>query len=412
MKKKIILLILGICFLMYSNVKADMLSKARIGNNYYDTLEEAIANAESKDIIYLTSDNSLDKTIVISKNVNINLNNHNISALNKVFLVRGGSLNLTGKGKVRETKPYYGAVVLIGSEDDKKDYSTLSISEDVILEGWSGVFIDHGDNNKSYGVLVNMNGQVNALNDIDGDTGIGIYVNGNIQHTGNVPVINLGNTSNIKSTGFGVYSAGNANFYINGGHIEGVEAGLGIKAGMIKVLDGEILGTGPNKIPTSGNNNGINPTGAAVQIESNNKYYGNIVLDFKNGLFQSKNSHVIYEYTVNDAQTKIKDISLSGGKYVSLNDSDVFKMSDSFNGMHTGFVSGGQYSSSPSSYLIEGHSVTKQNHLYDVVSSEIGGKIPLLINSTRNNYIDYTIILSIILVIGIYLYLRFFRKNI
>jgi len=398
-------LIINLCIL--NKVHADMLSKARIGNEYYDTLEEAILNASSNDTIILTSDSLLDDTIIINKNVNINLNNHDISADEKVFLVQGGSLNLSGKGTIKEKKPYYGAIVVVGSENlDDVDYSTLSVSKDITLEGWSGIFIDHSDNNNSSGVLINMNGNINALNDVDGDTGIGVYVNGNIKHDENAPIINLSNTVNIKSTGFGIYSAGNANYYINGAHIEGVEAGIGIKSGMFKILDGEIFGTGPNKTPTEGNNNGINASGTAIQIESNAGYYGNIELDIRDGLFQSKESYVIYEYTVNGSSTQIKEISLSGGDYVSLNDSDVFKMSDSFNGKHKGFISGGNYSSSPSSYLIEGHSATLDNNMYVVVNKEISNNFPLIIKNNKNNNYTWSIVITTLVLFVIIIYIN------
>lgn len=397
---------------IFIDVKADMLSKARIGNNYYDTLEEAIINANSNDTIVLTSDNVLKDTIVINKNVNIDLNNRNISADQKVFLVQGGSLNLSGKGIVREKKPYYGAIVMVGSEDLKDtDYSTISISKDVMLEGWSGIFIDHSDNNNSAGVLVNMDGSINAVNDVEGGTGIGIYVNGNIKHENNAPIINLSDTVNIKSTGVGIYSAGNANYYINGAHIEGIEAGLGIKSGKFKILDGEILGTGPNETPTSGNNNGINASGTAIQIESNHKYYGNIELDIRDGLFQSDNSYVIYEYVVNSSPTQIKSINLSGGKYISLNNKDVIKMSDNFNGTHNGFVMGGTYSSSPSSYLADGSSSENKDGVYIVVSNEMNNKLPLVMKAQNNNKSFIWLGFSLAIIAISLFYIKLLRKK-
>lgn len=401
-------LLLILNFVVFYNVEADMISKARIGNNYYDTLEEAIKNADSNDTIILTSDNVLDDTIVINKNVNINLNNHNISAEQKVFLVEGGSLNLSGKGKILETKPYYGAIVMVGSTDlNDVDYSILSVSKDVTLEGWSGIFIDHSDNNNSAGVLVNMNGSINALNDVDGGTGIGIYVNGNIKHSENAPIVNLSDTANIKSTGVGIYSAGNANYYINGAHIEGLEAGIGMKSGKFKILDGEILGTGPNKTPTSGNNNGINASGTAIQIESNSGYYGNIELDIRDGLFQSNNSYVIYEYTVNGSETQIKDIELSGGEYISLDNFDVFKMSDSFNGTHDGFVSGGSYSSTPSSYLADGSSSSKNSDdMYIVVNKELNNQLPLIIKTNRNNNYVWSVVITVLISVMVVIYIN------
>ena len=410
--KKILLCFL--CFCSLISVNADSSVQARIGNRFFDTLEEAIANATSNDIISLTSDVSLSKGLEINKNVNINLNNHTIETDSKVFLVQGGSLNVSGTGTIREKKPYYGAVVLIGSDNPNDvDYSTVSIGENVTLEGWSGIFIDH-DNKNSYGVLVNMNGKINAVSDTNGDSGVGVYVNGYIKHLDNAPIINLGKTAKIKSDGVGIYSAGFSRYYVNGAWIEGVEAGLGIKSGTVKILDGTILGTGEDKTPTTGNNDGINPSGAAIQIESNNSYIGNIELDIRGGTIKSIKSYAIYEYTVGSANTKIKTISLSGGTYLAKSDYPVLKMSDSFNGVHTGFISGGLYSSSPSSYLEDGYS-SKENgdSLYEVVNKDMSSEKKLQTNNEQdnkkrnNNWIYYSIAITIFVTLSILIYLNF-----
>ena len=369
--------------------------QARIGNNFYDTLQEAIEAAGPNDIIRLTSNVTLDNTQNINKTVNINLNNFNISSSEKVFEVEGGSLNLTGKGTIKETNPYYGAIVIKGSDDpNKNDYSTISVGSNITLEGWSGIFIDHNDNNTGYGILVNMNGNINAVDDKDGGTGIGIYVNGNIKHENNAPVINLSDTVNITSTGNGIYSAGYATYNINGASISGVESGLGIKSGKVNIFDGTIKGTGEDKTPTSGNNNGINPSGVAIQLESNPGYKGNIELNIKKGNIESNYSNVIYEYVVNNTSTKVKSINLTGGTYTSKANKNVFSLSDSFKSTHPSFISGGTYSSNPSSYLKSGYTVNETNSKYEVISSTIS-----VFGEKETNTNTTTILLIIIPVI-------------
>lgn len=322
-------------------------------------------------MITLTGDVSLDKTIEIKKTVNINLNNHTISSENKVFLVEGGSLNLTGIGKIREEKPYYGAIVIKGSENSNdKDYSTISVGEGVTLEGWSGIFIDHNDTNKGYGILVNMNGDINAVSDIEGGPGAGVYVNGNIKHDDNPPVINLGETVEIKSTGNGIYAAGYAIYNINGASIDGDESGLGIKSGAFNINDGEITSSGSDKTPTTGNNNGINASGTAIQIESNPGYFGEIELDIKDGTITSSNSYAIYEYTTSSSGTNVIDIDLRGGTYSSKKDN--FNLSDSFKGEFPSFISGGTYTSDPTPYLLSGYSIAKDGDVYEVTTSTMG----------------------------------------
>lgn len=46
-----------------------------------------------------------------------------------------------------------------------------------------------------------MNGTINAVDDINDGPGAGIYVNGNIKDDNNSPIINLGGTVKITSTG-------------------------------------------------------------------------------------------------------------------------------------------------------------------------------------------------------------------
>ena len=392
------------------NVFASESSKAKIGNNYYDTLEEAIKASTSEDTISLTSNVKLDETLEINKTVNLNLNNNNIEATQQVFLIEGGSLNLTGKGTIKETKPYYGAITLKGSSDPtKKNYSTVNVGKDITLEGWSGVFIDHNDDNTGYGILVNIDGDINAVNDVNGGTGVGVYVNGKIKHKDNSPIVNLNETTHITSTGNGSYAAGYATYNINGAYIEGEESALGIKSGIFNINSGTIIGTGPDKTPTNTNNNGINASGTAIQIESNKGYTGDIELKIKNGTIKSNHSYVIYEYTTNNTNTKVKNINLSGGTYTSDANKNVFLLSTSLKNTHPEFISGGTYSSDPSEYLETGYTTTKDNSLYKVLQNTIS---VFKENNQTNNIFPIIITILYISIIPITIILLSKRKTI
>lgn len=361
--------------------------------------------ASSTDIISLTSNITLDDTLEINKTVNINLNNHNIESEENVFLIQGGSLNLTGNGKIIETKPNYGAIMIKGSSDPtKKDFSTVSVGSGITLEGWSGIFINH-HNKTGYGILVNMNGSINAVDDVNGGPGAGIYVNGHIKNIDNSPIINLSDTTKITSTGNGIYAAGYATYNINGAYIAGSESGLGIKSGFFNILDGTIIGTGLDKTPTSGSNNGINASGTAIQIESNPSYIGNIKLNIKNGTIQSNNSNVIYEYTVNNSKTKVNSINITGGTYISKAEKSVFLLSNNFKNTHKGFISGGTYSSDPITYLKSGYTTSKnENSLYEVISSTMS--VFKDSNTVINNPISIFVVISSLIILGIIIYLN------
>ena len=180
MVKKIIFSLLLCFFISPILVCASVNPSVRIGNKYYDNLEDAILNASSTDTITLISDVVLSDTLSINKTVNINLNGNDISSRTKVFEVKGGVLNIEGKGTIKELEPNYGVIMGRGSSNSSdKDYSIVNVGSDVTLEGWSGIFVNH-DSSKAYGVVVNVSGSINAVDDINGGTGIGIYVNGNI----------------------------------------------------------------------------------------------------------------------------------------------------------------------------------------------------------------------------------------
>ncbi|MBE6138622.1 MAG: hypothetical protein E7173_02620 [Firmicutes bacterium] len=390
------------CFFSEQVIASD-LGQARIGSKFYNTLEDAIIAASSNDIINLNNDVSLDNSIEINKTVNINLNGHSISTEEKVFVVQGGSLNLTGKGNIYETRPNYGAIMIIGADDSSKtDYSTVSIGKDILLEGWSGIFINHL-NKTGYGIRINMAGSINAVNDASGDPGIGIYVNGNIQNKQNAPMVHLTDTAKIASSGHGIYAAGYATYKINGADIAGHEAGIGIKAGVFNILNGTIIGNGEDQTPTTGNNNGINASGAAIQIESNQAYPGNIEINIENGFFNSKNSNVIYEYTVNNTQTKVNSLTISGGKYISDKNADVFNLSDDLSNKFN-FISGGIFSSNPEKFVKSGYKVlTNKENLYDVVKNSISVFYEIENNNHNINFPLVTIILIIIFTVIIFI---------
>lgn len=370
---------------------------ARIGNNFFDDLSDAIAHAGSEDTIVLLANESLENTLLINKTININLNGHNISAPSVVFLVQGGALTVSGKGTIKETEPNYGAIKLIGNNtytDDK--YSLVYIEKDVTLEGWSGIFITH-ENNKSYGVAAYLKGKINAVSDTNGGTGVGIYVNGNIKDKEGAPVVNLLDGAEIRSNGNGLYIAGYSTWYINNAYIEGNESGIGIKSGKLNINGATIVSNGPDTTPTDGYNNGIKASGTTIQIESNNGYAGNIELNISNGNFTSKNSSVVYEYIGRGSDTQVKSINFSGGKFITKSNKNVFLLSNSFKNTHKNFISGGEYSSNPQGYLKTGYETELNNGVYQVISNAMKEVFAETKSNNTNAIKIFPIIITIIL---------------
>lgn len=395
MIKKIIFSILSLFVILPLSVNASANSLAKVGDKYYDNLLDAIANAGPNDTITLISDAKLDDTINIDKTVNINLNGNDITAPERVFLVQGGTLNITGEGTIKETEPNYGAIMIKGSTDSNdSDYSVVNIDKDVTLEGWSGIFITH-DNYKSYGVEVNFGGTINAVNDTSGGTGAGIYENGNIKDKNNAPVVTILDGAKITSTGNGMYIAGYGIYNINKADISGVESGIGIKSGILNIDGATITGTGPDATPTEGYNNGIKASGTAIQIESNNGYAGNIELNIDNGSFVSKNSNVIYEYIGKGTSSQVIALDISGGTFISDANKEAIRISDSLKEYHNSFISGGSYSSNPEEYLKPGYTSALDNDLYKVTQSTMKAAIGNNMTDNNNN-LGIVVIISII----------------
>lgn len=408
MYKKIIFSLISI-FVFPILVSAGVTPLAKVGDKYYDSLEEAIANASSNDIISLVSDVVLDDTLNINKEVNINLNGNDISSKEKVFMVHGGFLDISGSGTIRETEPNYGAIMLVGSREVTDDkYSGVHVGKDVTLEGWSGIFVNH-ENSKSYGVFVYLDGKINAVDDINGGSGIGVYVNGNIKDKEAHPVVNISDGAEINSTGNGLYIAGYSTFYIGKAYISGVESGIGIKSGILNIDGATVMGIGEDKTPTEGYNNGIKASGTAIQIESNNGYAGGMELNISNGEFTSKNSYVVYEYIGRGTSSQIYSMSFSNGTFISKSGKDVFSFSDSFKDIHSGFISGGRYSSNPSAYLKSGYSATKEGGLYSVDKTTLKTASSSSISDNNPTFLRSLISLIAIVISGILIYFNRIR---
>jgi hypothetical protein len=402
MYKKIIFSMFLILGLIPILVYASMGSLVKVGNKYYDTLMDAINNAGENEVISLISDVKLDNSLEINKKVNINLNGNDISAPEKVFMVEGGELNLTGKGKIKETKPNYGAIMVKGSTDPSdNEYSVVNVGEDIELEGWSGVFITH-NNSKSYGVEVNFAGKINSINDTSGGTGTGIYVNGNIKDTNNSPVVNILDGAKISSTGNGLYFAGYGEYNINGAEISGSDSGIGIKAGILNIDGATVIGTGPDETPTEGYNDGIKASGTAIQIESNSGYAGEIEINIDDGTFISNNSNVIYEYIGKGNNSQVIALDISGGTFESKKDKDVIRITDSLKQFHNKFISGGKYSSNPEEYLKPGYAAGLSDGKYEVIQSTLLGVFAN--ERSVNNSGAIIVILISIIALGILVY--------
>ena len=232
------------------------------------TLPQADANG----VITLDDDVTLASTWYISdgKTYTLNLNGHTISGGSPVIQLMHGKLIINGAGTVKESTPYFGAVLIKGSENaSDENYSVLEVNSNVTLEGWAPIFVDQFNSKQNkpfaYGVSVSLNGAtLNAKKDSGGDGGEGLYVNGTIKHETNAPVIRLTSTKiNAEEKCFGMYLAGYAKTTLTDCDISGV-TGIEIRAGELTVNGGSVTATGNYSVMFNGN--GSTTQGAAIAV--------------------------------------------------------------------------------------------------------------------------------------------------
>lgn len=381
-----VLMILPLVFLPQM-VKAENYI-AKIGDNNYATLEEAIAAAKPTDTIVIQNDVVLSNSISILKDITIDLNGNTISATDRTFKVQGAKFTVTGKGVIKEEKPYYAPITLFGSnKEEDTNYTTVTIGKDVTLIGWTGLFItpylDLTNNNASpapepyaYGVVINMDGTALSVQDIDGYDGHAIYINGQIKHKTNCPIINTSSTTVLKSTGDIIYAAGYAIWNMNGGVFEGDSDGLSIKSGVFNINGTNIKTTGKDSSPTEGNSNGINASGAAIQIESNKNYAGAIQLNLVDAKVESTKGIAVYEYlacepnTACTTDTTVESISIKGGDYKAGPNKNIFMFSQALATKQQAFIETGSFNGDPSLYVKAGYKIVNNTGVYTVSKIE------------------------------------------
>lgn len=286
--------------------------------------QEFIDALKSGGDIKLTDNIEVTKEIILNTKVTLDLNGKEVAfAENALIKIIGGNLSITGTGTLYEKVPYFSPIVVKGSENAADtNYSTLTVGTNVTLKGWAGIMIDqlNGKEKKpmAYGVTVNLYGTAIGVKDKTGDPGTGIYVNGNIIHNENAPVINIYKSAKITSTGHGIYAAGFGTWNIeDGASIEG-KTGIEIRAGILNVKGGTIVGTG-KELVSKPNGDGTTTEGAGIAVVQHTTK--NVIkVNVQNGLiegytaFYQNNTEKLDE----EAVAKV-ELSVTGGTFNAIN---------------------------------------------------------------------------------------------
>ena len=201
--------------------------------------------------------------------ITIDLNGNDITAPSKVLGIANAKVNIVGSGKIYETEDdQFGALLLSGSNEDVADYTVVNIGKQVVLAGWSGIFVakDIANEYNNYGIVVNCKGTLqNPGMESHNKPGNGVYINGSNKNTnGNVPKFNF-EGSTFSSKGVGIYAAGYAEWKLDNCNITGAETAIEIRAGKM-TIDGGNYTSIQNPLEVEPNGNGTTTSGAALGI--------------------------------------------------------------------------------------------------------------------------------------------------
>lgn len=324
---------------------------AQIGNTYYNTLADAVADASTTnpDTIKLLKDTTERLILNGGKEITLDLGGNTLSYTEQTVRVNHGKLTVNGPGAIKEINPNLGAILIKGSTNQEDtNYSVVNVNGDVTLSGWAPVFVDQ-NSEKAYGVTVNLNGAtLKAQKDTGGNDGVGLYVNGSIKDTVNAPVIKLENTT-IDAQGEGMYLAGYADTTIKGGSIVGTQTGIEIRAGKLAVNDVIVTGNGtPTTVTPNGNGSTADGVGIAVMQHTTKLPINVTISDSKvsgyNGVLQNNPQ-------ANSAEDIAKvTINIESGYFSAIN-GGVNAVASENNRLS---ITGGYFTTDPSAYCLTG----------------------------------------------------------
>lgn len=261
------------------------------GTNTYFDLQTAINETKAGGTITLLDEISVDNTLVINKNLTIDLNQHTITGESgengrRALWVKSGTLELTGSGTITTAN---------GND------STFAKSSSVIRVGYdehaAGLVV--GENVKviapaSYGITIFGTGTKTYTLDVHGTVEVtdsqekaesAIAGNGS---TGGAPTeITINPGAVVKAANnVAIYHPQNGTLTVSGGEISG-KGGIQMCAGTLTVTGGTISGTGIYETINTYDRGGDGPIldGAAVSIVDRGYPQGTPSASLKGGVF-------------------------------------------------------------------------------------------------------------------------------
>lgn len=287
---------------------------AEVNGVGYAFLEDAMAAAQTGDTITLLDDVDITSPIEIGagKDVIIEGDGYTIEGSTDIFKITGGGKLTLGAGL--NVHSVTDCAVLFSNPSNGTLISSANLSA-------SGVYAT-------------------------------IQGNGTLGHTGTSITINGGNVTSAQAAA--IYHPQTGTLNITGGTVTGVESGIAIKSGALNITGGSVICTGDDTTPTEGYSDGVNASGAAIQIESNADYVGNVKVNITGGEVKSTNGAAIYEYLSEESTNPTQNTCVAS---VSVSDGDItgkIMVSEELDAADVIEISGGYFTVDPSDYCADG----------------------------------------------------------
>lgn len=312
----------------------------------YPSIESAIS-ATSSDSAASTTINVLQDTTIgsytaIDKNITIDFGGHKVTSSGGGFdvAIHTSGANLTLKNGSLET---FGWAAWV------QNGGHVIVEKDMIINTTSTAGNQGGITVQNTGSTVTVSGKIT--------TAAGSAVSGIGNESDGGVTINIEEGAELKNTnagGLGIYYPNTAELNIRGGLIS-ASTGVYVKSGKTTISGGTIIGTGP-KANYTYRSDGADPTGDALVIETTNYPGGDPQVTITGGNFSSNNANAIGSYAI-ESKTPL-----------------------------TAFISGGYFTTDPTSYLAAEHytvASNKDGYSYMVTTTE-PTKAPVIVKDATD----------------------------
>lgn len=337
---------------------------------YYDTFQAAVTAAEAGDEIIILQDVTATQDVTIQKTLTIDLNGKTYTAKGQYDAINfGGAAGAAELPTLTLRDSQGGGALVDGLSNSGSDaiYFARGGGKLVIEEGATvkGLILISAAAKKGTSVDIEVSGTVDVRGmnyDYNGVTIRQAAIQGNGSVTANTK------PTSILITPTGKLYADNTTIYqpqsgtvTVAGMVEGGSSGIAMKSGTLRVTStGTVSCVGPYTAPTEGNGNGVESSGAAIQIEANSAYAGDIQVYVEPGAtVKSANGNAVYQYsswkadqTATDANAKLTAVEIEGGTFLSGEGVQAIETRE--DQAEKVVVSGGSFSSDVREYLAEG----------------------------------------------------------